>query len=142
MPPQPSTQVVPIPHRPRNNTTTHASTSATNKEQGLQDLTFVPINDGTQRVTIKWKPPNFDELLTDEAQWNLAATDTIHWMMQTATDATIYSWTNEPTTMIPPLPELTPDNLRSYMAPKASPITSIKMYIFSLRICFTSGSGK
>jgi hypothetical protein len=35
---------------------------------------FVPINDGTLRITIKWKPLNYESVTQDEAQWNEQAT--------------------------------------------------------------------
>jgi hypothetical protein len=126
--------------QPAKETTTHASTT---REQGSQrELNYVHINDGTLRITVKWKPENFDELTEDKEQWNLAATDLIHWMYQTTLEVQIHSWKNGPGKKVVPILELNPDNLHSLIAPKMTTIASYKMFIFSIRVSLSSGPGR
>lgn len=101
---------------------------------------YVPINDGTNRITIKWKPDNYAELSDDDSKWNYAATDLIHFLLATAQDSILFPWINGTTITNIPFIELTPDNLLlSYLAPKITFLPSMKMFVFSVRICFSSG---
>ncbi|KAI2499380.1 hypothetical protein MHU86_15092 [Fragilaria crotonensis] len=50
-------------------------------------LSFVKVNDGTLRVAVRWKPDNYNSISEDDEQWNLAATDTIHYILETVSDA-------------------------------------------------------
>ena len=56
----------------------------------LPGLTPVHLNDGTLRVTVRWKPDNFGDLLLNEATWNLEATDIIHYILATISDSTFF----------------------------------------------------
>jgi hypothetical protein len=106
-----------------------------------QGPTHVHLNDGTLRVTVRWKPENFSDLLNDDS-WNLAATDTIHYILSTVSDATLFPWMNGSTTPNLPSLELTPDNILQYLAPRVTNIESQKMFVFSFRLCLTTGPGK
>jgi hypothetical protein len=109
--------------QPAKETTTHAA--LTTREQGSQrELNYVHINDGTLRITVKWKPENFDELTKDKVQWNLAATDLIHWIYQTTPEVQIHSWKSGPEKKVVPILELNPENLHSLIAPKKTTIVS------------------
>ena len=100
------------------------------------------VNDGTLRVTVRWKPEAFEELRETDAAWNLAATDTIHYILATVEDATLFPWMNRSTTPTIPSLELTPDNLLQYLAPRVTTIDSMLMFVFSFRLCLTTGPGK
>jgi hypothetical protein len=88
------------------------------------------------------KPTDFTELTIDEPNWNLKATDTMHYILETVSDAIVYPWKS--TSATPPIPslELNPENLLLYLAPKITPIDSIQMFVFSFRLCLSSGPGK
>jgi hypothetical protein len=105
-------------------------------------VNFVHVNDGTLRITVRWKPLDFTELTTDETKWNLKATDTIHYMLETVSDAIIYPWKSTSTTLPIPSLELNPENLLLYLAPKITPIDSIHRFVFSFRLCLSSGPGR
>ena len=100
------------------------------------------VNDGTLRVTVRWKPEMYTDIKEDEDAWNLAATDTVHYILATAGEATLFPWMNGSTTPNIPSLELTPDNLLQYLAPKVTPINSLQMYVFSFRLCLGTGPGK
>jgi hypothetical protein len=116
----------------------------TNKQHQApkKGLSFVTVNDGTLRVTVRWKPANYNDISDDEEQWNLAATDTIHYILETVSDAILFPWKNE--SNIPHMPslELTPDNLLQFLAPKITKIESIQMNVFSFRLCLSTGAAK
>jgi hypothetical protein len=102
----------------------------------------VSLNDGTLRVTVRWKPDKFDDLCQDDSKWNLEATDTVHYILATVSDAILFPWMNgTPTSNIPSL-DLTPDNILKYLAPRVTTIESLKMFVFSFRLCLSSGPGK
>jgi hypothetical protein len=100
------------------------------------------VNDGTLRVTVRWKPETYADIKEDEDAWNLAATDTVHYILATAGEATLFPWMNGTTTPNIPSLELTPDNLLQYLAPRVTPIDSMQMYVFSFRLCLSTGPGK
>jgi hypothetical protein len=43
---------------------------------------FVLINDGTQRLTIRWRPDSFDTLANDQSAWDHTLTATLHQLFQ------------------------------------------------------------
>jgi len=104
---------------------------------------FVHVNDGTLRITVKWKPSNYDELSEDINQWNYEATDLIHYLLSTATDSVIYPWKTAPgaATAIPFI-DLTPDILSTFLGKRTLPISASKTFIFSFRLCLPVGPSK
>lgn len=65
---------------PPNDTTTFASTSTRTEQGDKSDSLFTHVNDGTLRITTKWKPTNYDKILEDQDKWNLLATDLIQYL--------------------------------------------------------------
>ena len=125
----------PTPQTPAPPTTTKHQTPTT-------ILKNTHVNDGTLRVTVRWKPETFTDLRETDAAWNLAATDTIHYILTTVEDATLFPWMNGSTTPTIPSLDLTPDNLLQYLAPRVTTIESMQMFVFSFRLCLTTGPGK
>jgi hypothetical protein len=114
-----------------------------NNVPAITENTFVHVNDGTIRVTVKWKPVNYDDLLEDTTKWNLEATDLVHYILSTTNDSIIYPWKTVPGAAIAiPFIDLTPDNLLDYLGKRTLPISASKTYIFSFRLCLTSGPSK
>jgi hypothetical protein len=54
-------------------------------------LSYVSVNDGTLRVTVRWKPDTYSTVSEDDDQWNYAATDTIENILETVSDANSFS---------------------------------------------------
>jgi hypothetical protein len=106
------------------------------REQGSQrELNYEHIYDCILRITVKWKPENFEELMEDKEQWNLAATDLIHWIYQTTPESpNPLLKKNGPVKQVVPILDLNPNNLHSLIAPKVTTIVSYKMFIFSIRV--------
>ncbi|KAI2499330.1 hypothetical protein MHU86_15174 [Fragilaria crotonensis] len=107
------------------------------------DNSFVQINDGTIRITVKWKPAKYEELTDDITQWNYEATDLIHYILGTAKDSVIYPWKTE-SGAAPAIPfiDLTPDNLSDYLGKRTLPIGAARTFVFSFRLCLPTGPSK
>ena len=109
----------------------------------LTDITHVHLNDGTLLITTKWRPTDHNTLSENKPGWNITATDLIHFMIDTARDdAIIHPWVASHN--IPPIPslELRPYNILDYIAPKITPMPSIKTFTFSFRVCIGTGPGR
>ena len=144
---QPLLPVLPAPPSipivsPPTKTATHPHPNPFPKEMQKNGLKYVHLNDGTLRITVRWTPENYTELSADTEQWNYAATDIIHYILATASDALLYPWMNGSEHANLPSIELTPDLILQYLAPKITPIDSLHMYIFSFRLCLAGGPGK
>ena len=98
------------------------------------------VNNGTLRITVRWRPTKYQELLADKTLWNYEATDLVHFILGTATGAVIYPWESEPG-VVPPIPciKLTPDHLFDIIGQQILPTSPTKSFIFSFRLCLTTG---
>ncbi len=82
----------PLPNSPTRNKPSMAATVTPNtmetmeeqqKERNATDTethnesTYVHMNDGTLRITVKWKPTNYDELTENSKRWSYEATDLV-----------------------------------------------------------------
>jgi hypothetical protein len=110
------------------------------EDKNATETKFVHINDGTLRITVKWRPKHYDELEEDSKKWDYEATDLIHNILSTAKGSVLYPWKTEPgaATSIPYI-DLTPDNLLEYLGHRSLPIRSSKTFVFSFRLCLTAG---
>ena len=133
---------IPLPDSPNRNKKTN-ETNPINVDKPRQEINFVHLNDGTLCITVKWKTNEYDSLFENKADWNLAATDLIHFMLDAVRDdATIHPWVTSTTITTIPCLDLNPDNLLDYIAPKVTPMPSIKTFIFSFRACIGTGPGR
>jgi hypothetical protein len=100
----------------------------------------ISLNDGTLRITIRWKPQNYDELANDSTLWQqqsiVMLQDILHhplspiflvpWLEKFVTNTTLTNITS-----------LSTHNLAALCSPKTSNLTSYKMFVFGIRICAT-----
>ncbi|KAI2494125.1 hypothetical protein MHU86_20396 [Fragilaria crotonensis] len=77
-----------------NPSTVHPNSTQPTPAATTNGLNFVRINDGTLRVTVRWKPEKYNNISDNKEQWNLAATDTIHYILETVSDAILFPWRN------------------------------------------------
>jgi hypothetical protein len=100
----------------------------------------VEENDGTLRITVRWRPTKYQELLAlaVNTQWNYEATDLVQFILGTATGAVLYPWKTEPG-VVPPIPfiDLTPDHLPDYIGVKTPSMSPAKTFI-CFRLCLTA----
>jgi hypothetical protein len=100
----------------------------------------VPINDGTLRITIRWKPSNYAELTTDDNlrhhQATLMLQDILHHPLS---PISLVPWTNAiaNNTTMTTTTSLTPTSLPTLCSPKTSNLSSLSMFVFGIRICAT-----
>jgi hypothetical protein len=76
-----SIQNIQIPERLHSTTTEHFLTLS----QSSAVREFVQINDGTLRVTVKWKPDNYHSLTKNEDEWNEQAVEMLNDILQLPT---------------------------------------------------------
>ena len=98
------------------------------------------MNDGTPRITVRWRPTKYQELLADNTLWNYKATDLVHIILGTATRAVIYPWKAAPgVTPAIPFINLTPEHIPDDIGLKTPPTNPAKVFIFSFRLCLAAG---
>ena len=80
--PPPDATSTPLPDTPPRTPTTTTTqqttvppTTVPTTQTPTAHLKNTQVNDGTLRVTVRWKPTTYTELNEDEDAWNLAATD-------------------------------------------------------------------
>jgi hypothetical protein len=95
-------------------------------------ITFLMhINNGTVRVTARWKPDEYKTLLDGNNEWDYAVMDAFYYMLEAISDFIIFPWVNNSETPNIPSLDLTPNTLKKYLVPKkGTPIDSIH-YLFS-----------
>jgi hypothetical protein len=133
-----------------NTTIPDISTAASNKPHGSGNTVnstsnttyqppdpFVLINDGTQRLTIRWRPDLYDGLESDPNSWDKEMTTVLQHLFHEHNSRTaIVKWgeqyTPETNTL---LAEITHDRIRQFLSPNISHLKTNKTFIFGLRLC-------
>jgi hypothetical protein len=97
-------------------------------------------NDGTLRITIKWKPPNFADLTpTDADAWSTCATDLLHFLFITAPNCSYHTWDTKATQQVLPILLLTPENIYDFISPEITTIEEHSMFVFGVRVSMCNG---
>ena len=98
------------------------------------------VNDGTLRITVRWRPAKYNELLAYNTQWNYNATDLVHFILETATGAVFYHWKTAPG-VAPAIRfiDLTPDHISGCIGLQTPCTSPAKTFVFSFRLCLTAG---
>ena len=98
---------------------------------------FVLINDGTQRLTIRWRPDSFEALESNSHTWDAnLMTALLHLFQEHTSQTALVKWGEQhtPDNNIP-LDHVPPDKIREYLSPKISSLPSTKTFIFGIRLC-------
>jgi hypothetical protein len=117
--------------------TTHATTNSVSNTTYQPPDPFILINDGTQRMTVRWKPILFDQLASDPTAWENTLANTIRQMFgEHAAKTSLVKWSEQqsPSNTIL-LDKVPPDKLKHYLSPKISTLQSTKTFIFGIRLC-------
>ena len=88
---------------------------------------YIMVNDGTLRITVKWKPESFDSIIKDTMEWNEYATAMLQDILIHPTmTLTLAPWgtTILDQTKLLPATKITKDNLDKYKSPKVMNIKS------------------
>ena len=100
----------------------------------------VAHNDGSLRITVKWRPPNFTDLIpTDEASWATYATDLLHFLFITAPNCSYHTWDTKATQHILPILLLNPENIYDFISPEIATIEEHSMFVFGVHVSMCDG---
>jgi hypothetical protein len=118
----------------------NSSTSSTDgKMSALIPNSNVPINDGTIRISLRWKT-NSEVVSLALSQKSNELSAEIHSLLNDIfrdEDGLLYRWTDEGTEHCNSISKMTPEEVRSYIAPSLSVLPSQSQIIVPLRFGFT-----
>ena len=101
-------------------------------------LNNTPTNDGTFRLTIRWKhKSDFRALAANKAEW-LTKFLTILQSIFSDNDGLFYRWESKDLTSCTPVSKLTQADFRDYISPSISSLFSTSTFVFGLRFGFAS----
>jgi hypothetical protein len=129
------------------------ATTDTHRQHGTNKSTYskqdkTQVNDGTLRMTIRWKPSDYTELRQDDKAWSETASKMLRDIFYHPTN-TIYvvPWQDKSISAARMVPthSINQENLKQVCSPQISHIDSYSMSIIGIRICvsdttFTTGS--
>ena len=119
----------------------HSFTSSTDgKMSALIPNLNIPINDGTIRISLRWKPPA-DVVALALSQKSSALSAEIHSLLNDIfrdEDGLLYRWTDEGTEHCNSISKMSQEELRSYIAPSLSVLPSQSQIIVPIRFGFTT----
>ncbi|KAI2490362.1 hypothetical protein MHU86_24202 [Fragilaria crotonensis] len=126
------------------NDSNNKSTSTTWSEAlpRLKPFQNVPVNDGTHRLTVRWKPEGgIQQYEHDKQQLNTA----IHTLLSSVledNDGMLYRWESKDLQASAVMSQLTGMKLRDYVSPHISFIQATSQIIFGVRVGFTDNPMK
>ena len=104
----------------------------------LQPFPNVSVNDGTHRVTIRWKPPGgVKQYENDKPKIYVAIQEMLSNILP-AEDGRMYKWEKDDLTTPVVSSALTPATLAAYVTPHISVIQATSQMIFGIRVGFTA----
>lgn len=97
----------------------------------------IPTNDGTHRVNIKWKPPeDISVYEQDKCKLNECIYNLVHEMFP-AEVGLFYRWESEDLVISKVVQNMTATELRDFISPKVTLVSTSAQMIFGLRVGFT-----
>ena len=97
----------------------------------------IAVNDGTHRVTIKWKPPDEVQSYEKDQEKLSSAIGDLMKALFADSDGMIYPWQSDDTSGSDYVSNLTGDQLRALVTPNVTYIRSSSLLIFGVRYGFT-----
>ena len=95
-----------------------------------------PLNDGTYRLTIRWKPANYDDLNENQTKWDTTTTETlIDVFGEYAGMINLIQWDDNTQSNTSSLDKLSQTgNIRQFLSPRITNLASSEQFIFGLRM--------
>jgi hypothetical protein len=96
-----------------------------------------PINDGTFRLTVRWKPANYDELQATQTTWDDDITATLADVFgeNYIGSINIIKWDDVSQSNKSSIDQISKlGNIRQFLSPRITDLTSSEQYVFGLRI--------
>ena len=109
------------------------------KQSAFQENLNVPINDGTQRITIRWSPGERLHQLERPQEW-ISAAMTVLKELFAGNSGVAYRWESRDLATWRSLDEMQESELREYLSPQITYLKSTGMYIFGLRFGFATSN--
>ncbi|KAI2508094.1 hypothetical protein MHU86_6267 [Fragilaria crotonensis] len=118
--------------------TTSDTTTTAGKQSALQPDLNVPTNDGTYRLTFRWKPKGpFSEYHEQSPLW-LTEVYSMLCDLFPDEDCYFYRWESRDLKMSTSISTLSPGELREFLSPIVTFLPSTSQIIFGARVCFAS----
>ena len=102
----------------------------------FQDNLNVAINDGTQRLTIRWTPKDKLHHSQRPQEWTSAAMKVLKEIL-TGNSGVAYRWESRDLATWKSIDDMDESEIREYLSPQITYLASSGMYIFGLRFGFT-----
>ncbi|KAI2501929.1 hypothetical protein MHU86_12550 [Fragilaria crotonensis] len=112
--------------------------SSIGKQSAMQQYLNVPTNDGTHRVTFRWKPGGDFKNYNEHSTTWLTEAHTLMTDLFTDDDCSLFRWESTDLTMSKVMSELSPGELREFLSPNIVFLPSTSQIIFGARICFAA----
>jgi hypothetical protein len=100
----------------------------------------IPINDGTLRITVRWKPNNYEALIQDEELWTKEAVEMLQDILKhPLSPISLVPWQEKVinNSKMTKVTSLEANSLKQLCSPKVSNLESYNMSVFGIRICAT-----
>jgi hypothetical protein len=113
-----------------------AGNESHHKSSYTQPSPSTPINDGTFRLTVRWKPVNYDDIYANQARWDETITDTLADVFGAYIDnINLIKWDDiSPmhTRAFGHIKEI--GDIRKFISPRITHLESLRQFFFGLRI--------
>ena len=98
----------------------------------------IAVNDGTHRITLRWEPP--DAVATYESDKSIlnAALCNVLKVLFRSTDGSLYRWESEDMLQVGDIQNMTPEQIRDFISPLITFISSKSLIVFGIRFGFTN----
>lgn len=96
----------------------------------------IPINDGTYRPTVRWKPGNYNEIYANQPLWDKEIIERLVEIFGAyAVDLNIIKWDDSTQRTQSSLEQIQKSgNIKSFLSPRITHLESSEQFIFGLRI--------
>ena len=115
-----------------------ADMSETQASTGTSIPERIATNDGTHRLTFRWKPKkDYQNLAIDQKLWLENVLDILKGLFKDA-DGSFYRWESQDLVHSLSISELDPQSLRDFLSPKITSLDTLSTFIFGLRFRFAT----
>lgn len=130
----------PLPSAPPRDCNDHFSDTFDSKMPASPTPVNVSTNDGTHRLTFRWKPTeNYQLLAENPVEWLTGFLDILKNLFSDR-DGAFYRWESEDLSQHCSISDLTPHELRDYISPKITSMDTLSTFVFGIRFRFSAKS--
>ena len=116
---------------------TKSTAPTSNPTVPISSVPPVATNDGTYRLTFRWKPKtNYSNLAENQSDW-LIELLRVFKLLFSDRDGELYRWESSDLSHKSPISKLTPVQLRDYISPRIASLDSHSTFVFGIRFSFS-----